>query len=660
MAVTASLWALLALLGSVQGGGWPSVIIERSDLAVRGTSISEETPWAYWDQHPEPGSVPTETVDAGRQLPTAWSGDGWFGVGVELVDEVSDGSLILWLTRSGKVEVFWDEQLVFRDAGHDGIIPADLQARIPIELSAERGRHRLLVHIEDPWAAANHRLTGFTGLSARVGHAPNGIAADLDYHVQHFRLHGWVSGFASLILLLQLFLVLFRPRRRGNLVAAVSILPVTGMLLLDEVAQRATSAGQIYLSNLATNLAVLASAAVLPQFFQHAAGRPVPPWMRVFQLLAIPLGLALHWTGFQLPYVYAAIALVICGHRIIRSQLDGTGDWILTVGGGLFALAAAAELLEAFGGIEAPTHSLMFGFAGLLLAMALHVARDFGRAEVESAREKLAREDAEARAAMVEELRYANQALRDTQARLVQSKKMASLGRLAAGLSHELNTPIGAIHSAAQTIRMGLERLPASDSPQRTTTLLSMVDAACRSVSEGTDRVSAIVQKLKDFARLDEAALQRMTVETSIEAALRMLEPSWPATVELHRDFQATPTITARPGDLNQLFYELLLNALHCQPEGGAVRVSTSMVEARIIVEIQDDGPGIPDDLRDRVFDPGVTTRGVGVGTGLGLSIAYRIVDDQGGHLTLVRRPGGGTSVTVYLPQEDSRRSNSS
>jgi two-component system NtrC family sensor kinase len=246
--------------------------------------------------------------------------------------------------------------------------------------------------------------------------------------------------------------------------------------------------------------------------------------------------------------------------------------------------------------------------------------------------------------------------LRDTQAQLVQSEKMASLGKLVAGVAHELNTPLAAVSSSRDSMAKGTHRIrrilttefPAAAEHEPLTRALEVVDRAGDSIDGGAERIDGIVTRLRSFARLDQADHQTSSVEDCIRDALALLEPTL-GPVAVERSFASTPALRCSPAQLNQAFLNVLTNAAESM-ERGTIRVATAATDDTVTITIEDEGHGIAPDHLARVFDPGFTTRGVGVGTGLGLPIAYRIITDHGGTITLDSHEGRGTTATIALP----------
>lgn len=258
--------------------------------------------------------------------------------------------------------------------------------------------------------------------------------------------------------------------------------------------------------------------------------------------------------------------------------------------------------------------------------------------------------------------------LRETQAHLVQSEKMAALGDLVAGVAHEINTPLGAVRSNTDLTRRALAKVrgalgdaSAIDNARR------FVDRAEQLAGVSLDacgRINEIVRSLRNFARLDEAERKPADLREGLESTLTLVAHLLRDRIEVKREYGELPPLDCHPNQLNQVFLNILVNAAQAIEGPGTITVRASLSSAsenpdgpgtarptpEILVEIADSGPGIPAENLRRIFDPGFTTKGVGVGTGLGLSICYRIVADHRGRIEVDSAPGRGTTFRIHLP----------
>ncbi|MBC7858807.1 MAG: PAS domain S-box protein [Burkholderiaceae bacterium] len=263
--------------------------------------------------------------------------------------------------------------------------------------------------------------------------------------------------------------------------------------------------------------------------------------------------------------------------------------------------------------------------------------------------------------------------LEETKSQLLQSEKMASIGQLAAGVAHEINNPVGFVNSNLGTLQRyatdmltllaAYERLEgtlAGEARQDILRLKTEIDVdflredvgslLTESLS-GLQRVKRIVQDLKDFSHVDESERQWANLETGLESTLNVVwnEIKYKATVV--KEYGAIPQIECFPSQLNQVFMNLLINAVHAIEEQGRITLRTGHDEQYVWVEVADTGKGIKPEHLGRIFEPFFTTKPVGKGTGLGLSLSYGIVQKHGGHFEVSSEPGEGTVFKVLLPR---------
>ena len=240
--------------------------------------------------------------------------------------------------------------------------------------------------------------------------------------------------------------------------------------------------------------------------------------------------------------------------------------------------------------------------------------------------------------------------LRQDQAALVQTEKMASLGRLAAGLTHEIHTPLGALISNLDLLRRTLERLGAADADEATRRQVEASGQLLDLQQLAADRIHGIVKSLRLFAHLDRAEEEDYDVHEGIEASLALLRHRTKDGIDVVRAFGKLPRIRCRPDALNQVFMNLLQNAVDAIEGRGRLSITTRVQGDEVELEFRDTGRGIDPEHLGRLFEPGFTTKPRGVGTGLGLAIAYRTIAAHSGTISVDSRPGQGTAFTVRLP----------
>jgi signal transduction histidine kinase len=319
---------------------------------------------------------------------------------------------------------------------------------------------------------------------------------------------------------------------------------------------------------------------------------------------------------------------------LLREELVG----VLTAGpkrSRLFYTAGDAEFLRAI------AHQA---------AIALENARSYeALVELNARLEERVRERTAQLESANRELAEAYTELKTAEVQLVQAEKMASLGRLVAGVAHEINNPVSFIATSVAPLRRRLERA-IKGSPEDVAALLREADDIVQIMARGAERTAAIVKDLRSFSRLGEARRKASDLHEGLDVSLRLLEPRWRDRVTVHRDFGELPPVDCDPGQVNQVFMNVLANACDAIPGKGNVWVTTRHGDGVVVVEIRDDGGGIPPDVMSRIFDPFFTTKDVGSGTGLGLAVSHSVIAAHGGKIEVESAPGRGATFRITLP----------
>jgi len=266
-----------------------------------------------------------------------------------------------------------------------------------------------------------------------------------------------------------------------------------------------------------------------------------------------------------------------------------------------------------------------------------------------------------------------NSELKTVQSQLIHQEKMASLGRLVAGIAHELNNPINFVHGNLPYLKQyvgelkgvvaEIDKLPEVDrrpvdelkNKLKYDFLVTDLDNIIADLYEGTERIRHIIKNLKSFSRLDEAELKEASINEGIESTLKILSQYYgrdKIPVQSNLAELNLPQVLCYPGQLNQVWMNLLSNAAQAmeslaQPQ---LVVKGQLEAESVLVEIRDCGAGIKAEIQSKIFDPFFTTKPVGQGTGLGLSICHSIIERHGGQIWLTSEPGKGTSFFVRVP----------
>ena len=250
--------------------------------------------------------------------------------------------------------------------------------------------------------------------------------------------------------------------------------------------------------------------------------------------------------------------------------------------------------------------------------------------------------------------------LQATQAQMIEAENQAILGRLVAGLLHEVNTPLGSIRSAAGSIAGAVARWgqvvaehadrshPDGEAALRATEVCSQL---CDLLEVSTGRISTVVEGLRHFVGLDEAERKLFDVREGIDGALALLGPSLDDRIEVVRDYAETlPEVLCFPAKLNRAFLCVLQNAVQAIEDRGVIRVTVRELDGQIEIELADDGKGIPAIMMPEIFQLGLTRKAGRVGLRLGLPMSKRSIEEMGGQLALESIEREGTTVRMTLP----------
>ncbi len=270
------------------------------------------------------------------------------------------------------------------------------------------------------------------------------------------------------------------------------------------------------------------------------------------------------------------------------------------------------------------------------------------------------------------QLEKAHADLKFTQAQLVQSEKMRALGQLVAGVAHEINTPLAFVannidHLAG--IESGLRQLfvayaalrkradgterAAIDDAEQAVDMAYLWDDLHDLITEsqdGAERIRTLVHSLRNFARLDEAETKEADINEGLISTIRIVRPLCKERIEITERYSELPPIVCRPSALNQVFLNLLTNAIQAIEDRGEIQVASEQRGDAIIVSVRDTGAGMDQETLARLGEPFFTTKPIGTGSGLGLAVSFGIIERHRGTLRFESVPGAGTTAIVTLP----------
>jgi len=249
------------------------------------------------------------------------------------------------------------------------------------------------------------------------------------------------------------------------------------------------------------------------------------------------------------------------------------------------------------------------------------------------------------------ELRDALDKLRRAQDNLIRSEKLASMGRLVAGIAHEINNPVNAVINSLGPLEDAVKRIAALGPEGQIAKLADEAAEILAVVQRGAARTKTIVQALHGYARGDESVERDVVLARSVEDTLGLLQHRL-RQVQIVKEVDPEARIRGFPGQVDQVLMNLLTNAAQAIGDrGGTIRVRVQSSDTRVLLAVSDDGPGIPAEFLPRIFDPFFTTKDVGEGSGLGLSIVHGIVERHGGHIDVDSKLGQGTTFTISFPR---------
>ena len=270
-----------------------------------------------------------------------------------------------------------------------------------------------------------------------------------------------------------------------------------------------------------------------------------------------------------------------------------------------------------------------------------------------------------------QELQSALETLQRMQSALVQNEKMSAIGQLSAGVAHEINNPIAFVSSNLDILQdyvtdihgyseaidqllvtqdLSLEKNNSLRADFKIDSIMQDILILVQESKEGINRVTRIIESLRDFSHVDRAEIQPADINEGLEKTLKLVWNEIKYRAEVEREYGDLPLVSCRIGQINQVFLNLLVNAAQIIETDGLIRIKTTADEDNVYIYISDNGGGIPDEIQERIFQAFFTTKPVGLGTGLGLTISKSIIERHHGELTVESKEGIGTIFRVTLP----------
>jgi len=255
-----------------------------------------------------------------------------------------------------------------------------------------------------------------------------------------------------------------------------------------------------------------------------------------------------------------------------------------------------------------------------------------------------------------DEIEKAYQQLKEAQERLIQTEKMASLGRLVAGVTHEMNTPMGALagsigvldRAVKQIMKKGTKEAASADEKIRKTIIA--IDSSMNTAEQCLERLSSIVNALGNFARLDQPEFEAVDLNLCLDETLVLLNSECADRITIVRKYGKLPPVECATRDINQVFMNVLRNAVEAIEGKGIITITTKYKHRTAIIIVEDTGKGIPPEELQKLFDPHFTTKGERYRLGLGLPTSFRIIEAHSGNINAESTVGKGSKFTVNLP----------
>lgn len=257
--------------------------------------------------------------------------------------------------------------------------------------------------------------------------------------------------------------------------------------------------------------------------------------------------------------------------------------------------------------------------------------------------------------------------LNETKEQLIQSEKMASLGQMVAGIAHEINNPSNFISGARKNLAIDIENfnellMDMMDEEEKESKAGQMIrstfDGFNKQLSlmdDGLSRIHSIINSLRIFSRGESTDYEKVDLTQGIESTLTIARTQFKNRIELTKEFAELPPVSCNLSQINQVVMNLVMNASQAIDQEGSIVIRTQHLEPYVLIQIIDNGKGMTEEVKNRIFDPFYTTKEVGVGTGMGLAICYEFIRNHNGRIEVESIPDKGTTFNVFLPDHISQ-----
>ena len=608
--------------------------------------------------------VEVDPFDPASLSAAGWEGLGWFRLHLRVDSSLLEKPVGLFFQQSGACDVFLNGKYLY-SKGKVGRTDAEEEVYIqsygpPETIVFDRSVEQVLV-----FRYSNHnpdRSTlailppGFKVAFQRLDEARSYYLRILNIYTRHQMSY---VGLGLAFFLLHLMMYLFYPKLKANLFFALFTFSIAALSFFPTQMHLTSSETELLVFSVIMKISVIATFLFGLLFLYYHFYEKIPRKFWFFLGASIVLTLTAYPVPIGAIYIFTLLGLLESTRIIVTGVIrHEKPTWIIAIGYAAFIVSVTYQMLLDLrlvnNIIPDYFYYYLLGILVLLISESIYLAWEFAstnknllerlrqvrelsarslgqerRARQQEVTRKLLEKEIEhqqiqlAEAKKLEkalsDLEEVNRNLKETQTQLVQSEKMASLGMLVAGVAHEINTPVGAINSMHNTLMRAVvkfRRALDSDCPddcrskKQLLAYLDTIDRANEVIDSGTGRVTEIVKRLRSFARLDEAELKKADINECLEDTLALVHHEMKHDIEIVREFAQLPEISCFPGQLNQVFLNLLVNARQSIKSNGRIRIKTALSGSCITVEIADNGQGIPPENLGRIFDPGYTTKG--------------------------------------------------